>query len=128
MSSLYAVVQRLKDEDWEPFHALILDRRTTTDDAHEWLKGRGYGISRSAVGNYINAARKGSLFKLRLQIGAGGDDDVRQKLTKIAERLDGAELLSVALYASYLVNVATVTKGTDPEPSEGLERVPPPSC
>jgi hypothetical protein len=121
MSRKLKIVRVLKDEDWGPFNALVADRRSAIDPAHQWLLARGYTISRNAVAHYVRSHRRNSLLRLRLGLGEGDDADLREKLRTIAEGLDGAELVTLAVFGAYLVNVKAARMGVKPEPSTALE-------
>ena len=105
MSRLGNIERELKAEHWREFHALLMDRRRTIDDAHAWLTERGYDFSRSAVARYHKTYRESSSFWLRLQLTGGyaSDEDVRRTIANNCEKLTGQSLTSLAVYASFLL-------------------------
>jgi hypothetical protein len=120
MSHPAKITTTLKDEHWEPFHELLADRTTTTDDARDWLQSRGYMISRTAVGNYRSRYRQRTMFTLRAELGCKGDTQTRRMVRTWMLKLEGAELTTLALFAAFLVNTTAAIQQVNIKPMEGL--------
>jgi hypothetical protein len=111
MSSHFKVPTLLSEADRSAFHALASNELTTIDALHGWLVERGYVVSRGAVANYRNHCRRGFLSKLRSQLDARSDAELRTKLAGWARQLSGGDLVSVAFLAAFMAEIATLRRG-----------------
>ena len=116
MAQHFRISTILSDEHWAEFLQLLGHRKTTADVAHAWLTDRDYKLSRSAVGNFMQAQKSGSLYRLRVSLGIGSDNDARRIVGQIAAQLPSRELMHLTLTAAYLLKVATAIGESLPAP------------
>ncbi len=109
MSRPFRLTTLLSDKHWHPFHALLADRRATVDGARDWLRRRGYKVSRGAVGNYLRIIRRSPRRALGCELAGKSDAELRRTLRGRAAQLADPELLTLALFAAFLA-------GADAEP------------
>ena len=107
----FKVKTMLSDEHWADFQHVVSDRHTTIDSAMQWLAARGYTISRSALGRYLQASRGDSLFTLRVNLGLGSDKDARRLVQWITAQLPSRELLYFSLYGNFLLEASRAASG-----------------
>lgn len=103
MSRRCRVETLLRDEEWEAFHALLADRRTTVDAARQWLTDRGRRISRGAVHRHMRLQRDRGLPALGRDVGTADDGELRARVFAAARALGGRELRTSALVAVALM-------------------------
>jgi hypothetical protein len=108
MAQLFAVAKRLKDKDWEPFHAMLRRRDTTIKIAHAWILERGYHISRGAVWQYMKALANRPIGMQVLS--DAGPQECRRQIARDCHRLNDQELAAVSMFVAFLVNLKTRPK------------------
>jgi hypothetical protein len=96
----------LSKRHWHSFHAVLLDRRRTIDDARRWLNEHGYSISRSAIGRYRRMLQDGPLMDLRRLIDVRTDADARRIIRRAIGQIEGRELAMLAVLAGLLAGGA----------------------
>ena len=88
--------------DWEPFHALLHERKQTVRSLHAWLIGRGYACSTNAVWNYRRAVRNTAIPTANPSLSCGTDAAARKRIANILPRLHGRELAYLAVLAEFI--------------------------
>jgi hypothetical protein len=127
MSQKHKVETTLRDEDWEPFHAFLADRRTTIDMAVEWLAGHGYAMGRATVGNYVRSLSGRTMFTARPLFDVKDDADARKRITVWMRSLQGDELTMLLTFTAYLLNIASYRQRVALHNGPGLARIDPPA-
>jgi hypothetical protein len=91
----------LRPEDWEALHTLLLDPGKTAEQATEWLVGRGYQISRSAVGNFRMHLLTQPDAVLRQMVRGATAAELRAQLCQRIEGMNRSELVALAAFAGF---------------------------
>ena len=87
MAARQTIDTKLSDADYAEMVERMMSRRYRVDDLHAWLIGKGYSVSRSAVGNKRKRVRQSILADLRAVLPNILDDDLRKRLSEYIERV-----------------------------------------
>jgi hypothetical protein len=101
MAHHFKINDVLRQEDREVLHALLLDPGKTAEQAKEWLVGRGYQISRSAVEGYRRHLRTQPAAVLRQMTRGATAAELRAQLCKRIEGMGRSELVALAAFAAF---------------------------
>ena len=99
------ITNELSDDELGIFHALLFDRRTTIDNATEWLRERGHGIGHTAVGNYVQRFRRRPVFAHLVSMGVSTDAQMRLRVCQASKQLQGEQLAHLAVFSAYLLTI-----------------------
>jgi hypothetical protein len=109
---LFAVEKRLDSKSLPLFRRLLMNPKTTIEDAQYWLAQRGIDVSEHGIRNYRQRFTTSGLFQFQIDPAIIGDDAVqRQCLSLWAEQLTGDELRRLTLFAAFLLNLRAIDSG-----------------